>query len=193
MITLPHTGLQIPHARLDVHTYAEIGRPNGVAFTAKLALDCCTVGVIANEGNGGATSYQPGTASPFSHRDLAAFGATCRTQGGRTPDTENVLDLLITEHTISEAVAAATRHGTALARHTHPLNWTDAGTAPDSRESPDGEIYVCGIRHLSDALPYGTQTERKRLAQHLDDLMPCDDGTWQIWHNGAWTPLTSVN
>ena len=181
MIPLPHTGLQIPHDRLNIHTFAELETPNGVAFTAKLTLDGRTAGVIANQGNGGGTYYQPDADSPFGHRAVAEFASACRTETGRVPGEEDLLDLLIEEHTIAQELAAAQMLGKTLGRHIYPLH-------DDPDHELAGETYVCETRHLY-PVTHATQGERDILARLLDIWVPCEGGTWQIWINGAWTPL----
>jgi len=186
MITLPHTGLQVPHDRLNVHTFAELEMPNGVAFTAKLTLDGRTAGVIANQGNGGGTYYQPEDDSPFGHREIAAFADACRTQTGRTPNEENLLDAFIEEHATAQEIAAAQRHGTTLVRHVHPL-------INDPHHGLAGETFVCQTQQLHKTIRYATQSERETLTRLLDTRTPCDGGIWQIWLDDAWTPLATTS
>lgn len=184
MITLPHTGLQLPHDRLNIHTFAELEMPNGVAFTAKLTLDGRTVGVIANHGGGG-THYQPATGSPFGHREIAEFAAACRTEAGRIAEQENLLDLLIEEHVTAQELAAAQQVGKTLGRHVHPFH-----------DGPDlylaGETYVCETRQLHQ-VTRATQSERDIFALLLDIDIRCEGGTWQIWTDGAWIPLATTS
>lgn len=119
VITLPHTGLQLPYNRLGCDAITAIPTPDDdVAFAVVLTLDGHPAGTITDHGTGGATAYLPDPGSPFSRQDLAGFAAGCRTQAGRTPEVEDVLNLLVEEHVIDEQLIE------------------DQETAPPSRATP---------------------------------------------------------
>lgn len=94
MISLRHSRLRVPHARLRVSTLKELEMADGVAFTATLQLDGQRVGVIENHGRGGGTTYQPDPDSRFGYDELNTFAAACR-RDDEPVSTEGVLNDLV--------------------------------------------------------------------------------------------------
>lgn len=183
MITLPHTGLQVPHNRVGCDDYTSIlDQDDEAAFSLTLTVDGHPAGEITDHGTGGAIIYQPGPSGLFSHHDLTAFAAACRTPAGRTPTETHVLELLTEEYVIDALLAEAQRDGATLARHTHP------------DENREGETYTCGdVHQLDPAMTHRTPAERENLAHLLNRYTTCHNPTWQIWRNHAWTPLLTIN
>ena len=176
MLTLPHTGLHVPHDRLRIRALHQLDLPAGVAVTATLLHDGRRVGQVANTGDGGATLYHPDPGSRFTRDDLRSFAARCRTPGDRVPLDEHVLDLLIEEHQTMTDLAAAERHGHTLARHVHPV--LDHKSGQDTSH----EIFACEYRELARDAPRQFAARDGRLAADLNRVSPCasPDGSWQI-------------
>lgn len=182
MITLPHTSLQVPHNRLACDAFTPIlEADDGAAFTLTLTLDGHPAGTITNHGTGGTIIYLPGPSGLFGQQDLTDFAAACRTQAGRTPEVEYVLERLTEEHIIDTMLNRARRDSTTLVRHTHP---------DDDRA---GETYICDIHQLDPELTYRTPAEREHLARLLNRATTCHNPSWQIWRNHTWTPLLTTN
>ena len=93
LITLPHSGIRVPHDRFRVSRYRELPTADGVAFTATLKLDKTVVGLIQNEGTGGPTHVEP---TDFPDRQLNDYVQACRTAVGQPCSKEYVLDELVT-------------------------------------------------------------------------------------------------
>jgi hypothetical protein len=179
LVALPHTGLRVPHTRLGITGYRELVSACGIAFTATLRLDTAPVGVVFNEGSGGATSYHPHSGSRFTGRDLVAFTVSCRTASGQQPDVESVLDNLVSEDRTARRVNRLTR------RNETPLRLVTLllDDGPDLVE----------VGHAS-AAPLTTDDQIRRLAGELAESDPPEPGEWwQRWNGHTWIDLNPRN
>ncbi|GAB3726723.1 hypothetical protein GCM10027590_32230 [Nocardiopsis nanhaiensis] len=103
MITLPHTGLQVPHTRIRVTSLKEVDVGTGIAWSAVLRQGRTRLGTIDNQGTGGMTLFRADSAA--ARATLAEFVAQCRTSAGAPVDQERVLDELTGEYEWSRDVA----------------------------------------------------------------------------------------
>ena len=113
LVTLPHTGIQIPHTRLHTAAVKTVDTNDGQAYTARLHLDGRQVGIVSNDGNGGPTTWQPlpATSAQFGPRQMAAFADACRDEDGQPIAEEFVLAHLIEETQNADAVNRIMRAG----------------------------------------------------------------------------------
>jgi hypothetical protein len=182
-ITLPHTGLQIPHDRLRIDKLDTHETARGIAFTAQLIYHGQLAGLISNDGHGD-TEYRPTADSRFAGTDLERFAQACRTVSGPAPDTETVLDLLVEEHETNRLLARARRRGKTLACHVHHDDPSEA--------IPGLETSVCDIREIPPGQEHTDRAERAHLITRLNRQLDCDgDGTWQVWTGTTWAPLAA--
>ena len=114
MITLVHTGLQVPHTRIRVTHVDQLDTPHGIAWTARLCEDATLLGTITNAGNGGPTEFTP--TSAHAGHVVAEFTAACRSRDGHLVDAETVLDALDGEYEYAALVAQADAERTYLVR-----------------------------------------------------------------------------
>ncbi|MEU4555733.1 hypothetical protein [Micromonospora violae] len=169
-IPLLHTALHMPHDRLTVTSLDERDTDTGVAFTATLCLDGTPVGVIHNDGHGGATWLRHDDPDRFDQRDMRQFVLGCRYRHQPT-DEETVLDRLVAEYDLTTRTAALPPR-TTVAR------------------SVDVDGDYCGdvVTIASDAPdPLDTPAGHAALAIYLATVptSPCCAG-WQVWRYGAW-------
>lgn len=195
LITLPHTGLQIPHKRLRIRKLCTLALANGVALTAQLLYSGRPAGLICNNGDGGATIYQPYAGSPFDRQAFSRYVADCRTPHGLVKLDEVILDLLVEEHETNRHLNQAQQRGNTLARHTHQLPTEPHGDQePEARPHPDASVrgdIVCEIGELHKGAEHTTGDQRANLIAGLDHAAACDQpGTWQVWTGHTWTPIT---
>lgn len=167
MITLPHSGLSVPHTDLHVVELREDMHSYGVAVTAVLALGRCIVGVAENDGHGGQTVFQPDPANDFTWQDLEAFAAQCR-HGAEPTDVSEVLDCLVDEYDFARRVAHAARRRRTLAR-TVVLD-----------RYPENVVEVA---------PPATAEQRAVLTAHLAAVPVPDGARWELWDGQRWTAL----
>jgi hypothetical protein len=114
MITLPHSGLTVPHTELCVVSLRKVRHPYGLAIAGVLRLGQRMVGLAEDDGLGGPTTFH-GPGDYFNLRDMDAFAAQCR-HGGEVLHVGKVLDYLIDEYDFGlRAVRAAQKRRT-LAR-----------------------------------------------------------------------------
>jgi hypothetical protein len=177
LVTLPHTGIQVPDPTLRVSSLRQLPAPDGVAYTATLRQGRTPVGTIHNEGMGGATSYHPAAGSPFGLRQLAAFVAASRTADGQPLSEEQLLEDWITEHEHAKEVAKATRLGRSPLRLRAPL---------DQQHFPD-VIYTA--RHAT-APKVTTAAQRTALIAELRRTPIGAGQWWQLWTGQRWEELT---
>jgi hypothetical protein len=183
LVTLPHTGIQVPDPTLRVSSLRQLPTPDGIAYTASLRRGRIPVGTIHNEGNGGATSYSPAAGSPFGPTELAAFIAASRTGGGQPISDENLFEAWITEFEHDKEVTAAVRLGRSPVRLRSPLSVAD--TFHD--EHFDDVYYTA--RHLT-AAKVATAADRTALTAELLRI-PIEAGQWwQLWTGQRWEDLT---
>jgi hypothetical protein len=168
-VVLTHTGLRVPHDRLTVTALQHTPTDTGAACTAELTLDGTVVGHIRDDGNGG--PLQLHAAHPEFGRQMAAYTAGCRRHGRPATEAE-VLDDLVTEYRVDQAIRAAVAAGVALAR------LVDA----------DGTILhlqrVQRIpRHVPELHELGPRLCREHRGGHA----------WQLWTGTTWMHLTAVS
>jgi hypothetical protein len=168
-VVLTHTGLRVPHDRLTVTALQQTPTHNGTAYTAEVSLDGAVVGRIRNDGNGGATELY--AAHPqFGWREMAAYVADCR-RHGRPATGEQVLDALVTEYEVDQAIRDAAATGAALAR------LVDA----------DGTIV-----HLKQVDPIPRQIAAQVEVGRLLSREHPGGQAWQLWSRTAWWHLSTV-
>ncbi|GAA0924516.1 hypothetical protein [Virgisporangium aurantiacum] len=183
LVTLPHTGIQVPDPTLRVSSLRQLPTPDGVAYTATLRQGRTPVGTIHNEGNGGATNYSPVAGSPFGPRELAAFVAASRTADGQPISDENLLEDWVTEFEHDKEVTAAVRLGRSPLRLRSPLSVVD--TFYDEHFD---DVYFTA-RHLT-AAKVNTAADRAALTAELLRI-PIEAGQWwQLWTGQQWEDLT---
>lgn len=179
-ITLPHTGLRVPHTRFSVTGYKELNTHDGVAFTANLRRDNKTVGLIEQGGHGGPTMWQPTDSTRFGWRDMEAFAADCRTADDEQADVERVLDELVEEHQAARALARTLRAGQTPVR---------VNVAYYNGDEPIG-AYAAEYLGLT-----GGEVKPDRypaVAQMLATRRPVGKHDyWQIWTGSQWVRLPS--
>lgn len=172
LVVLPHTGLRVPHTRLNVTSLKTLPTPDGEAFTATLRLDGRVIGHIHNDGHGGATTWSTNGTS-FSWRDLDMFVAACRAPAGTVPLEENVLDELVEEYATTRTVAKHERANRTPLRLCQLI---------------DGVTYGAGE---AAATKVTTPAHRQRLITELAAASPAgEDEWWQLWNGAAWEDLT---
>lgn len=126
MITLVHTGLQVPHTRIRVTHVDQLETPYGIAWTARLCEDATLLGTISNAGNGGPTEFTP--TSPHAGHVVEEFTAACRSGDGQPVDEEAVLGALDCEYEYAALVAQAD------AERAHVVRGFDASGIPQAFE-----------------------------------------------------------
>jgi hypothetical protein len=179
LVTLPHTGIRVPDANLQVTSYRELPTPDGVAYTATVRLGRTPVGTLHNEGIGGLTSYHPATGSPFGHRQLAAFVAASATADGQPISEEDLLEELVTEYENATHVATAVRAGRSPLRLRAPLG---EGDGLD-------DVYYTAERATTAKLT--TPAQRDALVAQLRTTAVVDGAWWQLWTGHTWEDLTA--
>src|SRR5262249_35329180 len=113
-VRLAHTGLRAPHGRLKVTDLEQTPTHNWPAYTATLTLDGQPVGVIRNDDNGGDTDLASDPAR-WGWQRMADYAAACP-RHGQPASEQQVLDALVTECEVDQAIRAAQATGGALAR-----------------------------------------------------------------------------
>lgn len=177
LVTLPHTGIQVPDATLRVSSLRQLPTPDGVAYTATLRQGRTPVGTIHNEGTGGATGYHPLAGSPFGLRQLAAFVVASRTADGQPLSEEQLLEDWVTEHEHTREVAKAARLGRSPLRLRGPL---------DEQHFPD---VIFTARHAT-AANVTTAAGRTALITELRRTPIRAGQWWQLWTGERWEDLT---
>lgn len=147
MITLPHTGIQVPTDRIRVTNLKAVDIGRGVAWSAVLRNNRTKLGVIANEGRGGPTRFH--SDNDQAQTTTEGFIAQCRDQDGAPMRRERVLDMLVDEYEISRELANAERRNAYYVRHFNRadfpgrLTFTLPASAP-----PDYEPALTAAPHL---------------------------------------------
>nr|BFE56399.1 hypothetical protein GCM10020063_009250 [Dactylosporangium thailandense] len=177
LVTLPHTGIRVPDATLQVTSYRELPTPDGAAYTATVRWGRIPVGSIHNEGRGGITMFWPVAGSAFDRRRLAAFVAASRSADGRPLTEEDLLEELVTEYEHAAHVARARR----------------AGGSPVQLRVPFGVgfdgVYYTAARRI--AAKVTTPAQRAALTAQLQRLAVPAGAWWQLWTGQAWEDLTT--
>lgn len=132
MITLVHTGLQVPHTRIRV-TGPEPGE--GAAWAARLCEDTTLLGTITNHGHGAPTRFYPRSAD--ARHSVETFVADCRRDGQRLAE-DAVLDALAREYDYAALIVKAERNRAHLVRgfdeHDTPVAFELRPTAGVARD-----------------------------------------------------------
>lgn len=171
LIQLPHTGLHVPHTRYTLTDFQQMTTRNGIAYNATVNERDRRVGIIENDGNGGATLFFPATGAD--RRAVHEFAAACRMDGEPLTE-EEVLDRLIDEHETAVDVAKCARRRASLLR----------GFDKDEEFVASIVIKVPPVwldREDSPFLP--------RIARDLKVSDP-EATAWQFWTGDQWKPLT---
>ena len=172
LVTLPHSGLRVPHTDLRVTAARTMTGTDGEMLNATLRLRTAVVGYLVNEGLGGPTSFQP-TGTGFGWRDLQAYVGACRNPAGEPVLEEHVLDLLVDEYRTTRAITAATRRNQSLLRLCVLL---------------DGLTFRIGE---ATARPVTTPARLAKLRAELAAAQTLRDGEWwQLWTGQRWEDLT---
>jgi hypothetical protein len=170
LMPLVHSDVHVPHRRFRVASLNQLPTSDGVAFTAEVRLDTTPVGVIENDGHGGATTYVAVNSSPFNWRHLGRFVAQCR-RSAEPVDEETVLNALVEEFDLGREAARATRAGLTLIRLMSPQGW-------------------CLTIRTTAAV---NTTRLTDLAAHLiNDPAATPGAVWQIWTSGGWRHVVTV-
>lgn len=171
MITLPHTGIEVPHDRLLFKGYQELPTTDGVAFTAQLFDSARALGTIENDGQGGGTRFVSRTHE--AHRMVTEFVSACR-RAGSPLDEEWVWEHLITEDDLDHA-AKATGHRESLIRGVHNDGDWDGTLSP--------------VRVPPLWLGATGSSWRTKLVRELREEHP-GTADWEYWTGQAWESLT---
>lgn len=170
MITLPHSGLTVPHTNLRVTALREVEHLHGASYTAVFQLGERVVGVAENDGHGGDTVFcaRPGQGTDaFTERDMEDFAAQCHAAGDHVR-VSDVLDCLINEYDLARLVADAATRGRTLARMLTLYG------------SPFTVVEVD---------PPTTERQRDVLIAHLDTEDLPAGARWEVWDGQRWTVL----
>jgi hypothetical protein len=168
-VQLPHTWLRVPHDRLRVTDLQPVPTKKPGTSIVTLALD----GVPAAEARSGVGGSHMFTLSAaFGRNDWTGYLAGCR-HHGRPASAAQVLDALVTEYQVDQAVRQAEAGGGVLTR------LLDA----------DGAIL-----RLHPVWPAPTgHSARMQLGQRLRLQDPHPQGhLWQLWTGASWQHLASV-
>jgi hypothetical protein len=169
LVPLVHSDLRVPHRRLRVTALHQLPTSDGVAFTAEVRLDNAPVGMIENDGHGGATSYVAVNSSPFNWRDMHQFVTACR-RNGEPVDEERVLNSLVDEFDLTREIERAANVGLTVVRLMSPQWCLTIRT-----------IAAINTTRLTD------------LAIHLTNEPAAPAGAlWQIWTTGGWRDLATI-
>jgi len=114
LVTLPHSGLQVPTARVRITRIDEVDIGTGIAWSGTVREGRKELGAFTNDGRGGATLFRAAGADGM--RRMREFIAACRTADGRSVDEEAVGDALAEEHEAARMIAAAKRRGQSAMR-----------------------------------------------------------------------------
>lgn len=181
LITLPHSGLQVPHTGYQITAYKGHSTHDGVAFTCTLRLDKKIIGTVENGGTGGPTLFYPTTTEYRATADaFEAFAAHCKDERGNTPLGETVLDDLITEYEFTRDITKAAKRGHVLLRQIHDY------------EGDDGPMGWPSVYSITD-YPAAAAGDRAKLAADIAKHVPPGPlGWWQIWEadNNRWVDVT---
>lgn len=182
LITLPHTGMQVPDASVTVSSLRYHGS-RGEGFTATLRKGPAIVGVIDNDYCSG-SAFSPNGKTGFGYDQLNAYAAACRLNG-EPCSTETVINELVSEYECARNLAKYQKKGFALVMRMLVL------VNPDRPEwgTATGAFYA--QRTMP---PLATESDRAAFAADFLRANPTESGqAWQWWDEtaGAWSPLAS--
>lgn len=115
MITLIHTGIQVPHDRIRVTGIKEMDVGCGIAWSATLRHGRTKLGTISNAGHGGPTTFHPET--DHARRTVTTYVDQCRNADGEPLEEENVMDELTAEYEWARDIARTEKRGGFMVRH----------------------------------------------------------------------------
>ncbi|MFL1432882.1 MULTISPECIES: hypothetical protein [unclassified Nocardiopsis] len=115
MITLPHTGMQVPDIRIRVTSLKEVDLGNGIAWSAVVRAGKSKLGTVSNGGRGGPTEFD--AATDAAQARMAAFVDQCRDRDGAPMDTTDVVETLTEEYEWARDLARAERKGRYVVRY----------------------------------------------------------------------------
>jgi hypothetical protein len=170
LITLPLSGLEVPHTRYRITGLQQATTRNGIAFSANVREGRALLGVIENHGDGGGTWFYPGTRN--GRHAMGEFIAACRWKGEPVGE-EEVYEYLIDEYDLGRTAKRCARKRTSLLR----------GLDADGYTLHTVEAKVPPVWLASGDYPYMDHLARG-LAQH----QPAPEA-WQVWDGEQWKDL----
>ncbi|GAA3386322.1 hypothetical protein [Cryptosporangium minutisporangium] len=174
LVLLRHTWLYVPaQPRISLSSYQETLTVDGVAYTAGLSVEDEPVGILHNDGRGGATTFHANGAPRFRPAEMAAYVAACRAYGGDPVAAEWVFDDLISAWKLEYSIQITRHNGRRVVRA------LDVLPTVEDPAHPGDVIVLSGEVRLIDPFP-GSQ--RDALAAQLQSQQVADaDRWWQIW------------
>lgn len=115
MITLTHTGMRVPSARVRVTSLKQFPVGCGIAWTAVLRLDAAKLGVIEDDGQGGDPQFL--AVNDKAERAVAHFVSLCRDHQGRPVDKIAALNALTDEYELTRIITKNERHRAYIVRY----------------------------------------------------------------------------
>jgi hypothetical protein len=180
LVLWPHTGVLAP-SLLQARGIQQGLTSRGVAYTAELIHpELGPLGSIVNNGDGGATRFDPADKNRFGHRDLERFAEQCRQDGEPLSVGESGTRLL--EATLDEAeytsrVDKMRATGGFLIRYYDP-----------SGPGHDGWGRGPAILFPRPALFPGRRHQLAKRAAQLPHVVP-ENAVWQMFNGCDWAPL----
>lgn len=171
LITLPLTGLEVPHTRYHLDDFEQMTTRNGIAFRATVNEGDYCLGVIENGGNGGGTWFFQHTAKD--RQAMEEFTDACRLNG-RPISAERVYELLVDQHDLAQEAARCKRQRTSLLRGLDGGEW-------------HGLTVVAKVPSVW--LARGDYPYMGHLARDLAQHRPAPE-VWQVWDGEQWKNLT---
>lgn len=154
MITLPHTGLQVPHTGIRVTSLRQTDVESGIAWSATLREGRVKLGTITNHGTGGMTTFHPHTSG--ARRTLVDFVDQCRDSAGEPVDEETVIDELTNEYEQARDVARDQKKHRYTVRFFDDIGLSARATFSLSAPYPDYERASTTAHRTIAELPTGT-------------------------------------
>lgn len=154
MITLPHTGLQVPHTRIRVTSLRQTDVGSGIAWSATLREGRVKLGTIANHGTGAMTLFYAETSG--ARRALADFVDQCHDSAGEPVDEETVIDELTNEYEQARDVARAQKKDRYTVRFFDDIGILANVTFSLPDPYPDYERALTTAHRTTADLPTGT-------------------------------------
>lgn len=155
-LTLPHTGVQVPHTQLAVQAVQR----GDTGYTAVLALHGGRVGTVEKPDDTVDPVYQPDPGSTLSQGALETFAGRCLDEHDIAPTVGELLELLVEEYTTASVIAEAAARREGVARYRSI--WGDHHQA---------------LPHVPEATPDALQAVGRLVAP----CTPHEHGVWQAW------------
>lgn len=115
MITLIHTGMQVPSKRVRVTSLKQVETACGIAWSAVLRFGKTRLGILGNDGQGSDTQFLAD--SDKAAAAVAYFVSRCRDHNGEPMDEIDVMDALADEYEIAREVKRLERRGAYYVRY----------------------------------------------------------------------------